>query len=73
MPRLNGVEATRILCNEFSTIKVIGLSMFEETDRSQAMRDAGAVDYRTKSGATADLIAAIRKAAEKATGADIGA
>jgi PAS domain S-box-containing protein len=62
MPRLNGVEATRLIHNEFPHIRIIGLSMFEETDRAQAMRDAGAVDYRTKSGATADLIAAIRLA-----------
>jgi PAS domain S-box-containing protein len=60
MPRLNGVEATRVIHHESPDIRVIGLSMFDETDRAQAMRDAGAADYRTKSGATAELIAAIR-------------
>ena len=50
MPKLNGVEATRIIRNDWPEIRIIGLSMFEEADRAQAMRDAGAVDYITKSG-----------------------
>jgi CheY-like chemotaxis protein len=61
MPRLNGVEATRVICNEFPEIRIIGLSMFEEAERAQAMRDAGAVCYLTKSGAAETLIGAIRK------------
>jgi PAS domain S-box-containing protein len=62
MPRVNGVEATRLIHYEFPDIYIIGLSMFEETERAQAMRDAGAADYRTKSGSTSDLIAAVRAA-----------
>jgi PAS domain S-box-containing protein len=61
MPRLNGAEATRIIHNEFPEIRIIGLSMFEETERAQAMRAAGAVHYMTKSGAAGALIEAIRK------------
>ncbi len=60
MPKLNGIEATRILHNEFPDIRVIGLSMFEEVDRSQAMRDAGAISYVTKSGPVEELVNAIR-------------
>ncbi len=60
MPRLNGVEATRIIHNRFPEICIIGLSMFEETDRAQAMRDAGAANYLTKSGPAEELINAIR-------------
>ncbi len=60
MPRLNGVEATRIIHNEWPETRIIGLSMFEEADRAMAMRDAGAVDYLTKSGPAETLIRAIR-------------
>lgn len=37
------------------------LLMFEETERAQAMLDAGAVCYLTKSGAAEALITAVRK------------
>ncbi len=60
MPQLNGVEATRAIHNDYPDIRIIGLSMFEEADRAQALRDAGAVNYLTKSGPSSDLIAAIR-------------
>jgi CheY-like chemotaxis protein len=60
MPKLNGVEATRIIHNEYPEISIIGLSMFEEAERAQAMRDAGAVQYVMKSGAADMLLAAIR-------------
>jgi len=61
MPKLNGVEATRLICNDWPEIRIVGLSMFEEADRAQAMRDAGAVDYLTKSGPADKLLSAIRK------------
>jgi CheY-like chemotaxis protein/anti-sigma regulatory factor (Ser/Thr protein kinase) len=61
MPKLNGIEVTRIIHNEFPEICIIGLSMFEEAETAQAMRDAGAVHYMTKSGAADALIEAIRK------------
>jgi PAS domain S-box-containing protein len=60
MPKLNGVEATRIIHNDWPEIRIIGLSMFEETERAQAMRDAGAVDYITKSGPAEAMIDVIR-------------
>jgi len=60
MPRLNGIEATRLIHQQYPDIRIIGLSMFEEGDRAQAMRDAGASDYVTKAGPSANLIGAIR-------------
>jgi PAS domain S-box-containing protein len=63
MPILNGVEATRIIHRDFPEIRIIGLSMFEETELARAMRDAGATNYLTKSGPAAELISAIRTAA----------
>jgi DNA-binding NarL/FixJ family response regulator/signal transduction histidine kinase len=62
MPRLNGVDATRAIHNAHPEISIIGLSMFDDEERAHAMRDAGAVDYVTKSAAINDLIAAIRRA-----------
>jgi DNA-binding NarL/FixJ family response regulator len=62
MPKLNGIEATRIIHNNHPEICIIGLSMFEEVERAQAMREAGAADYVTKSGAAEKLMSAIRAA-----------
>jgi len=61
MPKLDGAEATQAICRDFPGIRVIGLSMFEEADRDQAMREAGAVDYLTKSAPTEHLVGAIRR------------
>ena len=60
MPRMTGIEATRVIHAEFPDVKIIGLSMFEEMERGTAMRGAGAVDYLTKSGPPEAVIAAIR-------------
>jgi PAS domain S-box-containing protein len=60
MPVLSGVEATRIIHSRFPEICIIGLSMFEETEKAQAMREAGAANYLTKSGPAEDLIHAVR-------------
>jgi PAS domain S-box-containing protein len=60
MPRMNGVEATRTIRSQFPEIRVVGLSMFEDIERAQAMRDAGAVEYVTKSGPANVLVKTIR-------------
>ena len=64
MPRLDGVEATRRLRAEMPHIQVIGLSMYEERDRSAAMLEAGAAAYLTKSGKTDRLIDTIRRVSD---------
>jgi PAS domain S-box-containing protein len=60
MPVMNGIEATRAILAECPAVRVIGLSMFEEVEQAQAMRDAGAVAYLSKSGAADALVAAVR-------------
>ena len=60
MPGVNGIEATRTIHTELPDVKVIGLSMFEEAERANAMRAAGAVDYLTKNGSSDALVRAIR-------------
>jgi PAS domain S-box-containing protein len=59
MPKLNGVEATRIIHAEFPEIRIIGLSMFHEGEQAAAMLQAGAAKYLSKSGATTAIIDAI--------------
>jgi CheY-like chemotaxis protein len=68
MPKLDGIGATRVLHGQFPDIRVIGLSMFEEKERAQAMSEAGAVRYLSKSGRSADLIAAILASADLPAG-----
>lgn len=59
MPRLSGVEATRRIVTEQPQVRVIGLSMHEQSDMVTAMRDAGAVAYLCKSHPTDALVAMI--------------
>ena len=60
LPKVNGIDATRMIHSSRPDIRIIGLSMFEEPHQAQAMIDAGAVAYLTKSGPAESLIAAIR-------------
>jgi PAS domain S-box-containing protein len=61
MPKMDGLEATRIIHAEFPHIRIVGLSMYDEDDQAEAMLDAGASAYRSKSGSTDRLLAAIRR------------
>jgi len=65
MPGIDGVEATRTIHRELPDIRIIGLSMYEEADRSKAMIEAGASAYLSKSGKSDDLIATIRRIADR--------
>jgi two-component system, chemotaxis family, CheB/CheR fusion protein len=60
MPNLPGLEATRIITSEMPSVKVVGLSMLEESEWAQRMLAAGAVAYLPKSGPSGNLLAAIR-------------
>ncbi len=60
MPGISGIEAARIIAHDMPSIKVIGLSMHNDAEVSQAMRDAGAAAYLAKGGRAKDLLAAIR-------------
>ena len=63
MPGMGGIEATRAIHAEFPQVRVIGLSLFDEGELARAIREAGAVDYLTKSGPSEALVAAIRACA----------
>jgi PAS domain S-box-containing protein len=61
MPGMDGIEATRTICKELPGVCVIGLSMFEDCDKTAAIREAGAVAYLKKSGPIEAVVETIRK------------
>jgi PAS domain S-box-containing protein len=70
MPRMNGIEATRLIHAELPDVQVIGLSMYEETELARTMLQAGAVNYLTKTGLSTALLTAIREAASRKNSSD---
>lgn len=60
MPLLNGIEATRRILVAVPDVRVIGLSMHEETHMAAALKDAGAVAYLRKDCPIEMLLQAIR-------------
>jgi len=60
MPKMDGLEATRIIHSELPHIRIIGLSMHENDDQAARMFAAGASAYRSKSDNTDLLLASIR-------------
>ncbi len=58
--KMSGVEATKAILARNPLIKVIGLSMYADTDVAAAMRSAGATAFLTKGGPSEDLTMAIR-------------
>lgn len=62
MPRMNGLEATRILSAAVPEVKVIGLSLHEVDLMADSMLSAGATAYVAKSASPDDLVAAVRSA-----------
>lgn len=57
---MSGVEATREILARNPQIKIIGLSMYRDSDVAAAMHDAGAVAYLTKGGPSEELAMTIR-------------
>ncbi len=61
MPQLGGIEATQEIHLQLPKVRVIALSMFEEDDCAQAMLEAGAVAYLSKSCTIDALTSTIRR------------
>lgn len=59
MPKLNGIEATRILTRDQPSIRVIGLSVHEDQHVEKLMREAGASMYVKKGSVAGQLVEAI--------------
>ena len=60
MPVLNGIEAAQQLCLDWSTAKIIFLSIHEDPDFVQAALATGAKGYVIKRCMASDLIAAVK-------------
>ena len=60
MSKTNGIDATKAIIAQLPKTKIIGLSMYREADRAEAMRQAGAVGYVSKGGPSEELLAVIR-------------
>jgi PAS domain S-box-containing protein len=60
MPRLNGIDAARIIHRDHPDIRIIGLSLYQEDEQAEEMVAAGAARYISKSGPADELKSAIR-------------
>jgi DNA-binding NarL/FixJ family response regulator len=60
MPRLNGIEATRILKGEFPRSQIVALSMHEDPHLVREMMSAGASAYLLKECAFSELAVAVQ-------------
>ena len=61
MPVMDGIEATRSIKSRWPSIRIIGLSMMEESEGGKKMRAAGADEFIPKSGPPEKLLAAIQR------------
>lgn len=66
MPRMEGMEATRLIRAELPDTRIVALSMHAEEAVAAAMTAAGATRYLPKTSPPEDLIQAIRDSAGKA-------
>lgn len=65
MPEMNGLEATRRIHAENSSVNILALSMHSDKHFVQEAISAGARGYLLKDCASAELVVAIRAVAEK--------
>lgn len=62
MPVMDGVRATKDICENLPNTRVIGLTTFYEAEMIQSMLDAGAISFLLKSISATELARAIRDA-----------
>jgi len=60
MPLMNGEEATRQIKRHLPEIRIVALSMYEETETIERMQQAGAESYVLKTAPSEELLTAIR-------------
>jgi CheY-like chemotaxis protein len=60
MPKMSGIEATRIIMEEMPETCIVGLSMHDQEEMRRAMHEAGAKAYVCKGEPIEDLMATIR-------------
>jgi DNA-binding NarL/FixJ family response regulator len=64
MPKMNGLEATRIISAELPQTRIIGLSINDDPETIAAMQAAGAANHVGKDCGSRMLLTVIRKVAE---------
>jgi len=67
MPEMNGMETTRRLRQLQPDLKVIGLTLYEQTTYLEEMIEVGASGYVLKTGAPSEIVKAIRAVAQGGT------
>jgi len=60
MPKMDGITATKHIKKEFPHTKVLGFTMFDQTEAIQQMLDAGASGYLLKNSPLEEVLKAIR-------------
>jgi len=60
MPRMDGIQATRLLLQKFPDLKIIALSMFDEDNLIVDMLEAGAKGYLLKNADKKEILEAIQ-------------
>ena len=60
MPKMDGIDATRIIHSELPHIRIICLSMHDKQDQADRMLKAGASAYCTKDDDSNNLLSEIR-------------
>lgn len=60
MPGLNGIEATRLLCEKWPEACIVILSMYSSVEHVHQAFDAGALGYVLKDSAGREVLAALR-------------
>lgn len=63
MPKMDGIEATKIILSEFPHTKVVAFTMFDQQEAVKQMLDAGAQGYILKNSSLDVVLEAIRTTA----------
>lgn len=61
MPVMDGIEATRIIHEQLPHINVIALSMYDDNEQAEAMKNAGAIGFISKSSSPDVILTVIRQ------------
>jgi DNA-binding NarL/FixJ family response regulator len=60
MPEMDGIEATRLICQKLPQLKVVMLSIYDSTDNCIRALQGGALGYVLKESASDEIVAAVR-------------
>lgn len=67
MPKMDGIQATRLIKKEYPHIKVLAFTMFDQDEAVSQMLDAGATGYILKNTSLNDVLKAILTVADGKT------